>query len=180
MIANMTKCIWLTLSLLLMAQSAMADPGAAGTPLEWTVEGGFQAQSVAGTASPRFGPALTYRIFGNERLGFRFISSISQAVDEGAYTLDLLWRHEFSERPTHLFLEGNGAYNIVRSTDFASGGLVIGVVHLLTADLGLGGTAGFELAGKSVKSTGVTDSGSSTKSYPALYPKISVFGVFYL
>ncbi len=63
------------------------------------------------------------------------------------------------------------------SVGLGSGGAAIGVIHLFAADFGLGGTAGVEGAGRSVKSYGVEPLNESRKLY--VDPKVALFGAVY-
>lgn len=136
----------------------------------WTIEATLQAQGVAGTASPLFGPAAFYNLTPRHHLGLRTLAPISSATEQGSFLAQALWRYFVIERRTSLFTEVSYAYNMVENAKFDSYSGAIGVRYLLNDDIAFGGLAGFEVADASVGTDNVV-AGSDTY----IYPRSSIF-----
>ena len=127
----------------------------------WSAEGHFN--TISNSLTAMFGPTLFYKLNSRNQLGLRFLAPVGSAETE-TYSMMAVGRHHFSERKSHLFVEGSMASNwyLFRNSGFffrsSSVGTNLGIVHQLNEDLSFGGLAGVEWMRTRIGANGAYDS----------------------
>jgi hypothetical protein len=124
----------------------------------FTAGADFQVHSIAPSGTAMFGPSLFYSADRANYYGLRTLLSLGS---QGAYAAALVYRHQFSQAKTRIYLEPElAAYSTNQQFLTPALGAAIGLSHFFTPELLIGGSAGFEGYGAKDFITGAFRAGS--------------------
>jgi len=164
------------LCMIFVARTLKASEPTSSLNSRWSIEGSFQAHSVAGPSSPWMGFGPLFRIFDSTQLGIRGFVPVNKAFDNSTYSLQSFLRLRLCHGTrTDLFIEPDYAMNFYTLLPFSSYGLAVGALNRINQDFAVGVSGGIESAQVVVDSIGL-----ERRNTWIIYPKISFFANFNL
>jgi hypothetical protein len=140
----------------------------------WTIEGAYQAHSVAGASSPWLGIGGGFRVIDWINLGLRGFVPMSHPVDQSSYALQTFGRFRFVHaNDTDFFVEPAFSENFYNFQPNPSYGLSVGVLNRINNGFSVGLIGGLEFAKYVIDSVGL-----EVRNDYIVYPKVALIADF--